>query len=39
MRLIIAYLPTMIALTLVALYGLYWARREREEESRQRRNR
>jgi hypothetical protein len=39
MRMIVAYLPTMIGLTIVALYGFYWARREREEERRQRRDR
>ena len=31
MRIILANLPSMIALVIVALYGLYWARREREE--------
>jgi hypothetical protein len=39
MRMIVAYLPTMIALTIAALYGFYWARREREEDHRQRRDR
>jgi nitrogen fixation-related uncharacterized protein len=39
MRMIVAYLPTMIGLALVALYGFYWARREREELRRPRRER
>jgi len=36
MRIILANLPTMIGLVIVALYGLYLSKREREDQRRQR---
>ena len=36
MRSIIAYIPTMIAIAILALLGFHWKRQEREEERRQR---
>ena len=39
MRLIIAYLPTMIGLIIVAIMGFYWAEQERKDPDRYRRRR
>ena len=38
MRLIVAYIPTMIAIAILAVLGFHWRKQEREEARRHRRD-